>query len=186
MAEGAGWILRKLDEWSEVEKRTQRWADGEQLKFLGNPLTMRVVADAVLSPPVLRDQWCLQITVADSSNETRIREAAVGWYRRHAERNFRDRIASLAPQMSLPAPKMFLTNAQTQWGSCNAKGQIRLNWRLVQAPQDVIDYVIVHELSHLLEMNHSKRFWRIVERYCPAHLEAREHLNEHGHWYLDI
>ena len=186
MAEGAGWILRKLDEWSEVEKRTQHWADGEQLKFLGNPLTMRVVADAVLSPPVLRDQWCLQITVADSSNETRIREAAVGWYRRHAERNFRDRIASLAPQMSLPAPKMFLTNAQTQWGSCNAKGQIRLNWRLVQAPQDVIDYVIVHELSHLLEMNHSKRFWRIVERYCPAHLEAREHLNEHGHWYLDI
>ena len=182
----ADWILGKLDEWSGYETREQRWADGERLAFLGRDLTLKVVADAELLPPVLHDQWCLQITVADATSETRIREAAIGWYRRHAARNFSERIARYAAAMQLPAPRMFLSNARTQWGSCNSKRQVRLNWRLVQAPQEVVDYVVVHELAHLVEMNHSKRFWQIVERHFPDHLAARHHLNERGHWYLDI
>ncbi len=186
MADAADWILKKLDEWSGYETREQRWTDGEQLAFLGRDLTLKVVADAVLLPPVLHDEWCLQITVADATSETRIREAAIGWYRRHAARNFSERIALYATAMQLPAPRMFLSNARTQWGSCNSKRQVRLNWRLVQAPQEVVDYVVVHELAHLVEMNHSKRFWQIVERHFPDHLAAREHLNERGHWYLDI
>jgi len=186
MADGADWIIRKLEEWSSHETREQRWADGVQLAFLGSELTLKVVTDAVLLPPVLLDQWCLQITVADASKESRIREAAIGWYRRHAARNFNDRIARYTAAMQLPAPKVFLSNARTQWGSCNARRQVRLNWRLVQAPQEVVDYVVVHELAHLIEMNHSKRFWRIVEQHFPGHLEARKHLNERGHWYLDI
>jgi len=186
MADGADWIIRKLEEWSGHETREQRWADGVQLAFLGSELTLKVVTDAVLLPPVLLDQWCLQITVADASKESRIREAAIGWYRRHAARNFNDRIARYTAAMQLPAPKVFLSNARTQWGSCNARRQVRLNWRLVQAPQEVVDYVVVHELAHLIEMNHSKRFWRIVEQHFPGHLEARKHLNERGHWYLDI
>lgn len=186
MADGAAWIIRKLDEWSGYEPREQRWANGEQLAFLGNNLTLNVVTDAVLIPPVLHDQQRLQVTVANAANETRIHEAVVGWYRRHAARNFTDRIEVFAASMQLPAPKMFLSNARTQWGSCNTRQQVRLNWRLVQAPQEVIDYVVVHELAHLFEMNHSKRFWRIVERHCPGHMEVRKHLNERGHWYLDI
>lgn len=186
MANAADWILRKIDEWSGYETRVQRWADGEQLAYLGRDLTLKIVADAVLVPPMLRDQGCLQITVADATSETRIREAAIGWYRRHAARNFSERIEKYAVAMQLPAPRMFLSNARTQWGSCNSKNQVRLNWRLVQAPQEVVDYVVVHELAHLVEMNHSKRFWRIVERHFPDHLPVREHLNERGHWYLDI
>lgn len=186
IAGAADWILKKLDEWSGHETREQCWSDGEQLAFLGRDLTLKVVEDAVLLPPVLRDQWCLQVTVADAASETRIREAAIGWYRRHAARNFSERIARYAAAMQLPAPRMFLSNARTQWGSCNSKRQVRLNWRLVQAPQEVVDYVVVHELAHLVEMNHSKRFWQIVERHFPDHLAAREHLNERGHWYLDI
>lgn len=186
MRDAAGWILKKLDEWSDHQPRQQRWAGGEQIDFLGRSLTLRIVTDAVLMPAVLLDQRYLQITVADPHSETRIREAAIHWYRRHAARNFTDRIAHYASQMQLPVPKMFLSNAGSQWGSCNAKGQIRLNWRLIQASQEIVDYVVVHELAHLNEMNHSKRFWRIVRRHCPGHLDAQKHLNEHGHWYLGI
>ncbi|UCH48607.1 MAG: M48 family metallopeptidase [Betaproteobacteria bacterium] len=184
--EAADWILEKLDEWADHQPRQQHWIDGEQIVFLGRNLTLKVVADAVLMPAVLCDESSLKVTVADPESEVRIREAAIQWYRRHAARNFSERIAHYASAMKLPAPKMFLSNAGTQWGSCNVKGQIRLNWRLIQAPQEIVDYVVVHELAHLTEMNHSKRFWKIVQRHFPGHMDARKHLNEHGHWYLDI
>ncbi len=186
MTEAANWILKKLDEWSAYQPRTQRWADGEQIAFLGRDLRLRIVADAVLMPPVLTEERNLQVTVADPGCQQRIREAVIHWYRRHAARNFTERSAHYASAMQLAAPKLFLSNAGSQWGSCNHKAQIRLNWRLIQAPQDVVDYVVVHELAHLMEMNHSKRFWRIVDRYFPEHPQARRHLNERGHWYLDI
>ena len=186
IVEAADWIIRKLDEWADYKARTQRWADGEQLSYLGRDLTLTVLADAILVPPVLLDQWRLQVTVADPRSETRIREAAVSWYRRHAAVNFSGRVAHYASAMGLPVPRMFLSNAQTQWGSCNAKRQIRLNWRLIQAPQNVVDYVVVHELAHIFEMNHSKRFWQIVAHHFPGHLQARKHLDQHGHWYLGI
>lgn len=186
ISEAADWIVSKLDEWSGHESRVQRWADGEQINYLGRDLTLEIVADAILVPAVLADEWRLRITVADSDSETRIRESVIGWYRRHAARNFSERVAHYASQMQLRTPRMFLSNARTQWGSCNAKAQLRLNWRLIQAPQDVVDYVVVHELAHLTEMNHSRRFWKIVDHSFPAHLHARKHLNERGHWYLDI
>ena len=186
MSESADWIIKKLDEWSGYESRVQRWANGEQIGYLGRNLTLEIVADAILMPALLADDWRLRITVADSGSGARIREAVIAWYRRHAARNFSERIAQYASQMQLQTPRMFLSNARTQWGSCNAKAQLRLNWRLIQAPQDVVDYVVVHELAHLTEMNHSRRFWKIVESNYPDHLLARKHLNERGHWYLDI
>ncbi len=182
----AGWILNKLDEWSDYPPRQQRWAAGEKIIFLGCDLTLHIVSDAVLSPPVLTDEQQLLITVADPTCEQRIREAAVQWYRQHAARHFKQRIAHYASAMQLPVPKVFLSNAGSQWGSCNHRRQIRLNWRLIQAPQEIVDYVVVHELAHLTEMNHSQRFWRLVEDHFPNHLQARKHLNERGYWYLGI
>jgi predicted metal-dependent hydrolase len=186
LSESADWIIRKLDEWSGYQSRVQRWANGEPIAYLGRNLTLEIVADAILVPALLADEWRLRITVADTGSETRIREAAIAWYRRHAAHNFSERIAHYCSLMQLRVPRLFLSNARTQWGSCNAKAQLRLNWRLIQAPQDVVDYVVVHELAHLTEMNHSRRFWKIVERNYPDHLHARKHLNERGHWYLDI
>jgi len=186
MSDAADWILKKLDEWSDHRPRGQRWSDGERVTFLGRDLTLSIKADAVLMPPVLVDESRLRITVADPACEPRIRDAVVHWYRRHAARNFSERVAHYSSVMQLSPPRMLLSNARTQWGSCNAKRQVRLNWRLIQASQEVVDYVVVHELAHLIEMNHSKRFWRIVECHFPGHLSARQHLNERGHWYLDI
>ena len=184
--EAADWIVKKLEEWAGHETRTQRWAQGEQVGYLGRNLTLDIVADAILVPALLADEGRLRITVADSREETRIREAAIAWYRRHAARNFTDRVAHYAPLMQVRTPRMFLSNARTQWGSCNSKTDLRLNWRLIQAPQEVIDYVVVHELAHITEMNHSRRFWNIVERHFPTHMQIRKHLNERGHWYLGV
>jgi predicted metal-dependent hydrolase len=111
MLDAADWILKKLDDWSDHRPRQQRWSDGEQIVLLGRSLELKIVADAVLMPAVLIDEYCLQVTVADPESEARIREAAIHWYRRHAARNFSERTAQYASAMRLPAPKMFLSGA---------------------------------------------------------------------------
>lgn len=184
--EAADWILKKLEVWSRHETRQLTWRDGTELEYLGAPLRLEVIAQPILMPAVLVDPARLRVTVADAAGETRIRDAVISWYRRHALRNFADRIACYAPLMGVRTSRLALSGAQGRWGSCNAKAEVRLNWRLIQAPQSVIDYVVVHELAHLIEMNHSKRFWRIVERSFAGHLEAREHLDRRGRWYLAI
>ncbi len=72
---------------------------------------------------------------------------------------------------------MRLSNARTQWGSCNQKGEIRLNWRLVQLPPRIADYVVAHEVAHLVELNHSPRFWALLEKLLPGHDDARRELD---------
>ena len=71
---------------------------------------------------------------------------------------------------------MRLSNARSEWGSCNAKGEIRLNWRLVQLPPELARYVVAHEVAHLVELNHSPRFWALVETLHERHREARREL----------
>lgn len=184
--DAADWILKKLEVWSRHETRRLTWRDGTELEYIGRPLLLEVTAQPILMPPVLVDPQRLRVTVADTTAATRIRDAAVSWYRRHALRNFAERVAHYAPAMGVRTSRLALSGAQGRWGSCNAKAEVRLNWRLIQAPQSVIDYVVVHELAHLIEMNHSKRFWRVVERNFAGHMEAREHLDRRGRWYLAI
>jgi predicted metal-dependent hydrolase len=78
------------------------------------------------------------------------------------------------------APRSFAVRGQTtRWGSCSARGQISLNWKLMAAPLEVIDYVIVHELAHLVHMNHSRRFWDLVGRFHPDWRSAKAWLSRH-------
>jgi len=77
-------------------------------------------------------------------------------------------------------------SAPLRWGSCNVKREVRLNWRLIQAPQKTIDYVVAHELAHIVEMNHSRRFWNLVTAVCPHHKDARAELDYMGRYYMDL
>jgi hypothetical protein len=71
-----------------------------------------------------------------------------------------------------------LSNARSEWGSCNARGEIRLNWRLVQLPPALAEYVVAHEVAHLIELNHSPRFWALVEELMPGHVALRRELED--------
>jgi predicted metal-dependent hydrolase len=83
-------------------------------------------------------------------------------------------------------PTVHLSNARTRWGSCHASGRVHLNWRLVQMPLHLIDYVVAHEVAHLLEMNHSQRFWRTVARMVPDYAARRRELRSDSHRYLFV
>lgn len=99
---------------------------------------------------------------------------------RLASRELRARVIELALPHQLPVRRVNVRNQRSRWGSCSRRGTISLNWRLVQAPPFVRDYIILHELAHLREMNHSRRFWREVERLCPEYRQAERWLKGHG------
>ena len=107
------------------------------------------------------------------------------WYRLQARQVFTERVRVYARQYGFEYQKIRISSARTRWGSCSSKGTLSLTWRLIMAPADVIDYVIVHELVHLRHPNHSKDFWRGVEAILPDYKSRRKWLKDHGaslHW----
>ena len=92
-----------------------------------------------------------------------IEEIVMEWYRDQALTCFSERIAFYADKLGVARPQLRLSRAKTLWGSCNSRGVVHLHWRLIQMPLNLVDYVVAHELSHLIEMNHSPAFWQTVD-----------------------
>jgi predicted metal-dependent hydrolase len=98
------------------------------------------------------------------------------WYKKQALTDFSRRLSLFATKLGVPTPPLFLSNARSRWGSCNSRKEIRLNWRLLQAPPHIINYVVCHELAHLKEMNHSAKFWAVVASIFPDYKAAEKEL----------
>ncbi len=185
LEESAAWILRKLDAW-EAHKPAQRlWRSGESLDYLGRQLRLQVVA-APYVLVTLQDAHVLEVAVSDPLHADAVRSTVIKWYRRHALGHFRDRVMHYSSKLEVEPPRVFLSSARTRWGSCNARREVRLNWRLMQAAPAVIDYVVAHELAHLKELNHSLRFWRLVERICPDFQQPKAELNAMTQHYMTL
>lgn len=178
-----GWVLKKLDVWSAYPARSQTWQHGDTIKYLGRDLAFELATGA--NAASLEGERLL-ISLADPHNEEAVKAAIVKWYRVRALPYFVDRVNEFAPVLGVAMPRLLLSNARTRWGSCNARREVRLNWRLMQATAPAIDYVVVHELAHLVEMNHSRKFWKLVATACPHYREACTELNSMGVYYMDI
>lgn len=101
-------------------------------------------------------------------------------YRKKAKTLFTERLHLYEPQIGVQANTIRIKDQKTRWGSCSSKGNINLNWRLILAPQEVMDYVIIHELCHLKEMNHSKAFWDLVQTHCPDYKKHQQWLKKNA------
>lgn len=174
------WILRKLDEWRE-ERFHRNWTihGSEPLPYLGEPLPVETQSHATRKPRVTLDEGRLVLATPDPMDVMRNHRALVLWLRERAMICFEERVTIYAAQLGVPMPKLALTQAKTRWGSCNNRGHIRLNWRLIHLPIPLVDYVVAHELAHLKEMNHSPRFWAVVETMVPNWREAKSALRGH-------
>ena len=139
----------------------------EELAKAKVPRTTNVQGLGIVAPSIL-----------DYGSEAQIRDAAQAWLMRHARAVFTQRLDLFAPRVGVQWTKLSLSNADTRWGSASADGRIRLNWRLIHLSMDMIDYVVVHELSHLHHMDHSPRFWDVVASVMPDHAERRRALKD--------
>lgn len=178
--ESERWIVRKVAEWSARRVPPASWCDGAPLPYLGGMLPL-VLASAARASARLAPGG-LVVATPDGSAES-IRRAVIAWYRRAARAYLSARLAELARRAGIAPPRLFLSSAMARWGSCNTRREVRLAWRLVKAPPELIDYVVCHELAHLRHMNHSAAFWAEVERQCPGHAELRKRLFATDHHY---
>lgn len=115
-----------------------------------------------------------------SSNPIRIKRYLEVWYKQQARIIIQKRLNHYARISKLHFNTMSITDAQTRWGSCSSQKNLHFNWRLVMAPVEVIDYVIAHELAHLVEMNHSRQFWETVRKMFPLYRQYRTWLKRYG------
>ncbi len=185
------WIVKKLGEARERHERMAsaniEWKDGTALPFLGETVVvvidprhafggvgaeLRTEPDAAPGLP----RHTLQVGLPSDATPDQLRDVVQAWLMRQAKRLFTERLTQFAPQLGVQWSKLSLSSAGTRWGSASSNGSIRLNWRLVHFKLSVIDYVVVHELSHLRVMDHSPRFWDTVATVMPDYAQLRGEL----------
>lgn len=171
----ADWIRKKLTALADNQIPALQWQDGEQLLLLGSPITLAISHDS-RSRAVEYTPGCLRLAMPNHLEPAPVSRKVLQWYKKQALADFSRRLEILSARLGVPTPTLFLSNARSRWGSCNSKKEIRLNWRLLQAPPYIINYVICHELAHLKEMNHSAKFWAVVASLYPDYKTAEKEL----------
>jgi predicted metal-dependent hydrolase len=169
-------FARKNSVW--IQKQLQRapanWCDGTQILFRGDRIRLSVREDSLGRIAKFADQ---EVRAAVSDD---LRIAVEARMRTMATNEITSRCWELARIHGMEVSDVTVRNQCSRWGSCSVKKRISLNWRLIQTPPFVTDYIIVHELMHLKEMNHSSRFWEHVERAFPAYVEAEKWLRRNS------
>ena len=166
--EKGGWIVAKLQQFKERQteqfQKAIEWRHGAEVPFLGRTVQLCVLERGVgrVHGQDLAPEQVLPVTVPPGASVTQVRDAAQVWLKKQAKTLFEARLHHFAPLLGVRWQKLSLSSASTRWGSARTDGHIRLNWRLIHLPISQIDYVVVHELAHLRELNHSPRFWEPV------------------------
>ncbi|MBI5006312.1 MAG: M48 family metallopeptidase [Nitrosomonadales bacterium] len=175
----AAWVVDKLDDWQTRKAPSICWEDGARIPFRGEEFTLLLTPKRRGAAAQLHGE-VLHVPVGAEAEAAAIEKAVTHWYRSEALQVFRECAEHFALQMNVVPREIKLSTARTQWGSCTAQGVVRLNWQLVKMPLHLIDYVVVHELAHLVEMNHSPAFWKVVESACPEYKRCRAELHGYG------
>lgn len=169
------WIVRKLDEWARLPRPAiVRGRSGESLPLFGAHVMLEVNTGrrAVQRQP--------ERLLVSAPAPHRVVKVLIAWLKTQALEAMAPRAAHYAARLAVPAPCVRLSNARAQWGVCTEDGAIRLSWRLVHLEPGLADYVVAHEVAHLVELNHSKRFWSLLARLYPDWRDARHRLELAG------
>lgn len=164
----------------------REYVSGESLLYLGRRYRLKVVPKAARPVSVRLQGGYIEVTLPARSPEV-VREALNHWYRERARLVFLERLEALASSLRWmrTVPPVRLRIMKVQWGSCSPGGRLTLNPHLVKAPRECIDYVLLHELCHLKEHNHSQKFYRLLERHLPQWRRKKERLDELANMILN-
>ena len=169
------WLEGELRRLATRSSRPKEWLIGAEVLFRGELAKIEAGVNGDSGRIRLGTEV---INVADPAAD--LRPAVEHYLWRLATKELPARVVELATAHQAPVRRITVRNQRSRWGSCSRRGTISLNWRLIQAPPFVRDYLILHELSHLRQMNHSTQFWREVERVCPDYEAAERWLKQHS------
>jgi len=174
------WILEKQRLARKTFRPPVKYVDGERFLYLGKWHKLLVVPGASAPLVFNQNEFLLSGQCLPKANEM-----FKTWYKKKALAIINNRVKQYAETTGLKYTRISITNAKKRWGSCSVRGNLNFSWRLIMTPLTVVDYVIVHELTHLEEHNHSLRFWRIVRGYLPDYLQAKQWLRN-NHQLLNL
>ena len=171
------WIRKKQDlvRVSSQEAPPRNFVAGELYWYLGKLYPLELV-DNQDEPLTLKDKFYL-----DESFQNKGLLVFSNWYKKRATEVIKTQVKLRAQENGFSYSRVRITSAKTRWGSCSSKGSLNFTWRLVMAPSEVIDYVVVHELTHLIIRNHSNDYWNEVGKVMPDYDQYRKWLKENGH-----
>lgn len=184
----ADWVLAKLRQFEQASRLAPaptEWCPGTVLPCLGRSLVLELdsqpFADPEPNPEGLAAALAagrLRLPLARDAGPDQVRALAQAWLMRAAQQILLERLDHFAPRLGVRYRRLKLSNAVTRWGSASIDGSLRLNWRLLHLELELLDYVVVHELSHLRQMNHGPEFWRVVASVMPDYESRRRRLRQ--------
>lgn len=180
----ATWIVQRLKRQSDLPPpMAKEFVSGESFLYLGRQYRIRVDRDQEPRPLRLDNGWLrvpLPPHLGEQHRSGYVRAALIDWYRRNASRRIPERALHWAAKLDVKAPEVLLSEPRTRWGSASSSGTVRINWRIIQAPTSLVDYVVAHELAHLRHPDHTPEFWRSLERVMPDYESRKVRLRGVG------
>jgi len=181
----ARWLVDRLRLVGQAEPGLppREFVSGESYLYLGRQYRLRVLPRAGNGDAKLDRGWLtvpMQRSLEGRRRSLAVREALVAWFRQHSAQRLPERVSRWYRKVGVQEPQVLIRDQQKRWGSCDAKGNLRINWRIIQAPMRLVDYVVVHELVHLLHKDHTKEFWAALGRVMPDYDHRREELRRLG------
>ena len=177
----ARWITEKLShQQSLLALPIKTFSSGERYAYLGSDYVLTIITG--VTPTIKHDQDQLIVTVPDQSlkHSAIIKALLIDWYKQQAVVALKLKTQRYASIIGVQPTSITIKTYKARWGSCSVSGALQFNWKLMMAPERVVDYVVVHELCHLLHHNHSPAFWAAVARYCPDYRHQSVWLKRHG------
>jgi len=182
------WILSKLKEMDKIKPapKEKEFMTGEKLTYLGRRYRLEVSPAEILKVEIKLYQGKFIINYPeklkedDEKRREEIRDTLIEWYREHAKEKINERVEKYKDKLDVQPNNVVVKKQKKRWGSCSSKGNLNFNWRIILAPMSIVDYLVVHELTHLLHDNHSGEFWATVGSIIPDVKAKREWLKVNG------
>lgn len=174
------WIKEKIALHRDaLPKSNKQFVSGECFSYLGRNYRLKVIDGNYTPIKLVQGRFIVSLRKSLQTPDL-IQDLMIYWYKHHAEIKFIEKSKRYAKTMGVEFNSVAIKNFRSRWGSCSADGDITFNWRVIMAPNRIVDYVVVHELCHLIHHDHSTHFWREVERYMPDYLECKDWLKQNG------
>jgi len=177
--ERESWVIKKISEKERSIKETEKaFIPGEKFLYLGESYPLEIGDTNQKGLPL---KLSFGKFILDKDHLEEARDVFIHWYKREAKEKIEGRVHYFSNRLQLFPKGLKITSAKYRWGSCSRDSRLSLSWRIIMAPLSVIDYVLIHELVHIKEKNHSKRFWTYLETILPDYRKHRLWLKENGH-----
>lgn len=176
------WIVQKLFEIKEVEyrKRNKQYVNGESFIYMGRNYSLQIVLDTNIKleeAKLFRGKFYVY---TPSKDEEIIKHALENWYKDKAKEKIKERVEYYQEYFDVKPTKVAIKGQQKRWGSCTKRKELLFNWRCIMAPSPALDYIVVHEMCHLIYMNHSKEFWQLLKGVLPDYENRKAWLKNNG------